>query len=176
MRYGSFDITAPAIFNEPFNEAEVLGSAVWLWMHSSAHRDAPLHTLSALLLPAIKTRQFVLATELGKPVFFLSWANLSEEAEGRYLRNAPVCMREEDWISGDRMWILDWVAPFGHTLAMSRLLWRKLFFNRCARALYHRGNERGLHVKTFHGIAVLPAEARHWFETHPVDLPIPKKT
>jgi cytolysin-activating lysine-acyltransferase len=178
MRIDTLDITAPAIFGfgASFNEAEALGSAVWLWMHSPAHRDAPLHTLSALLLPAIKTRQFVLATQLGKPVFFLSWANLSEEAESRYLHNPPVCMPEADWNSGERMWILDWVAPFGHSRMMRHILERHLFPTWQARALYHRGNERGLRIKTFHGMAVLPEEARHWFQTHPVATNIPCDT
>ena len=73
MRFGTLDITAPGLFESPWNEAEVLGSAVWLWMHSSAHRDAPLHSLSALLLPALKHRQFILASEQGKPVFVRTW-------------------------------------------------------------------------------------------------------
>lgn len=41
MRFDTFDITAPAVFDEPWNEASVLGAATWLWMHSEAHRDAP---------------------------------------------------------------------------------------------------------------------------------------
>jgi len=168
MRFGTLDITAPGLFDSVWNEAEVLGSAVWLWMHSAAHRDAPLHTLSTLLLPALKHQQFILASEQGKPVFYLSWLSLSEEAEYRYLHNPPVCLPDADWTSGERMWIHDWVAPFGHTVAITRLLQRRLFANRCVRALYHRGDERGLRVKTFQGIGVMPEEARAWFAAHPL--------
>src|ERR1035437_8081062 len=99
MRYENLDIIAPSISGEEFNEAEVLGSAVWLWMHSEAHRDASLRMLSSLLLPAIKNKQFVLVSEHGKPIFYLSWAGLSLDAEGRYLNNPPQCMPEEDWVS-----------------------------------------------------------------------------
>lgn len=49
------------------------------------HRDAPLHTLPDLLLLMIKHRQYVITTEQGRPVFFMSWAWLSQEAEARYL-------------------------------------------------------------------------------------------
>lgn len=171
MQLDRFDIIAPALFDEPFVEATVLGSAVWLWMHSAAHRDAPVHLLSALLMPALKTRQFVIATEHGKPVFYMTWANMDQAAESRYLSNPPYCMPQADWNCGERMWILDWVAPFGHSRKMSQLLQRHLFPQRLARALYHRGDEKGLRVKTFQGIAVMPEEARHWFNTHPVDLP-----
>lgn len=160
-------IVAPGLMEQTWNEAEVLGSAVWLWMHSASHRDLPLHTLNALLLPALKQRQFIFASEAGRPVFYLSWANLSAEAEQRYLQHHPVQMPEQDWNSGDRMWILDWVAPFGHTRAMTRVLQQKLFARRWMRTLYHRGDQRGLKIKTFQGNAVLPEEARLWFEAHP---------
>ena len=168
MRFGTLDVTAPLILGDKFTEAEVFGSVVWLMMHSKSDRDLPLHTLSKLVLPPIKYRQFVLATEGGKPVFYLSWANLNEEAESRYLKNTPLCMHEDDWDSGDRMWIIDWVAPFGHSYAITRILERRLFATRWARSLYHRGNEKGLRVMTFHGIAVLKQEARYWFEMHPI--------
>jgi len=167
MRYDNFDVTTPHVTGEAFNEAEVLGSSIWLWMHSKSHRDAPLHMLSALLLPAIKYRQFVLVSENTKPVFYMSWANLSLEAEQRYLYNPPQCMPEDDWTSGERIWVLDWVAPFGHTRAMKSLVARRLFPRCCARSLDHRGNERGLRVVTHHSIAVTPQEARFWFEHNP---------
>lgn len=169
MRDQGYEIIAPGLLEQGWNEAAALGSAIWLWMHSKAHRDAPLHTLSALLLPAIKRRQFILVAEAGRPVFYLSWANFSPEAEQRYLRNSPLLMPEPDWDCGERMWILDWIAPFGHTRAMHRLLRRHLFANRQGRYLDHRGEERGLRIQTFRGVAVLPKEARWWFLSKPVD-------
>jgi cytolysin-activating lysine-acyltransferase len=164
------DILAPALFEETWNEATAMGSAVWLWLHSSSHRNMPLSGLSALLLPAISNRQFLLASENGRPVAYASWANLSEEAERRYLNQHPLLMPETDWNSGDRMWLLDWVAPFGHTAPLFHLFKSRLFANRCVRSLYHRGNERGMKIKQFRGRALLPIEADLWFETHPVSL------
>lgn len=168
MRFDTLDITAPALFEEAWNESEMLGAIVWLWMHSAAHREVPLHTLPTLLLPALKSRQFILASERGKPVFYLSWLNLSQEAEYRYLRTPPICLLETDWNCGERLWIHDWVAPFGHTATIARLLQQRLFANRCVRTLYHRGDQRGLKVKTFHGIGVMPETARAWFAAHPL--------
>ena len=168
-------IIAPGLIEQDWNEAEVLGSATWLWMQSEKHRILPLYTLQALLLPAIKHRQFILALEAGRPVFYLAWANLDAEAEQRYVQHHPVHMRDEDWSSGERGWILDWVAPFGHTRCMSQLLVQQLFANRCMQYLYHRGDERnsqgqkrGLAIKHFRGRAVLPLVAKHWFDSHPI--------
>ena len=47
----------------------------------------------------------------------------------------------------------------------------KCYLNPCIRALYHRDDQRGLKIKNFQGIAVLPEEARVWFADHPVALP-----
>lgn len=114
MRNGKYDVLSPLYSGEPVNEAEVLGAAVWLWMHSPLHRDAPLHTLPDLLLPVIKHRQYVITTEQGRPVFFMSQAWLSQEAEARFLTQPAILMPQSDWNSGDRMWVCDWVALSGY--------------------------------------------------------------
>jgi cytolysin-activating lysine-acyltransferase len=174
MRFQSapnLDITAPALIDEPWSEAQILGSAIWLWMHSEAHRDLPLHTLPTLLLPAIKNRQCVLGSEEGKPVFCATWANFSAEAEQRYVSQHPLLMPEADWNSGNRFWFMSMVVPFGHMPVVLKLMQEQLFANRCGRSLYHRGNERGLKVKTFWGRAVSREELREWLATHPLGLP-----
>ncbi|MGN6232010.1 MAG: toxin-activating lysine-acyltransferase [Trinickia sp.] len=172
MKFGSLDIIAPRLLRTACNEAEALGSAVWLWLHSSSHRDAPLKVLPTLLLPAIKRGQFILATEAGKPVSYLSWASFSEEAEARYVGNSPEHMLDADWSSGARLWLLDWVAPFGHTRAM-RHVTARLFADCSFRSLYHRGDERGLRVMEFRGIAVMKEEAQAWFFDHPIARALP---
>ncbi|MCL1861381.1 MAG: toxin-activating lysine-acyltransferase [Proteobacteria bacterium] len=172
MRFESLDVIAPGLIDGPYDEAQVMGSAVWLFMHSDMHREMPLYGLSAQVLPALKHRQFVLASKQGKPVFFLTWATFSPDAERRYLMlNSPISLFEADWASGDRIWILDWVAPFGHTRIASRLISR-LFATRCVRSLYHRGNTRGMRVMNFHGIGVMAEEARAWFALNPPLLPV----
>lgn len=114
MRYGELTVHCPQLEDVALSEAEVLGASVWLWMHSLNHRDAPLHVLPVVLLPIIKRQQYVLIEEKGRPIFFLSWAWMSEEAERRYLTQETVVLPEEDWCNGDRMWFRDFIAPFGH--------------------------------------------------------------
>ena len=48
----------------------------------------------------------------------------------------------------------------------------RLFATRCVRALYHRGNDRGLRVMDFHGIGVMAEEARAWSALNPPLLPL----
>ena len=47
----SLRIIAPGLIEQVWNEAEVLGSVVWLWVHSRHHKEMPLHTLPTMLLP-----------------------------------------------------------------------------------------------------------------------------
>lgn len=162
-----FEILAPRLLEGEFNEATAFGSAAWLWLHSPRHRNVSLHTLSTLLLPAIKEGKFILVSERGQPVFYMSWADLDEAAEARYLQHSPEQMRQQDWNSGERLWILDWIAPFGHTRLMMQLVRKRLMANRIMRTLYHRGSEQGLRIKELHGMAVHPCEARAWFALNP---------
>ncbi len=164
----NMEVIAPHFFQQPWTEAEALGSTIWLWMHSKNHRELPLHTLSAALLPAIKSRQFILAFENKTPVFFMSWANMSAKAEAHYLNTHQLLMTLEDWQSGDRMWVIDWVAPFGHTRQIKSFILKQLMPSLCARSLYHRGDERGRRVQHFFGAIISPQERRLWKQAHPL--------
>ncbi len=163
-----FDVIAPGLLQQEWCEAEAFGAATWLWMQAATRRDTPLKWLSTLLLPPIAKRQFVIASQGGRPVFYLSWARFSVSAERRYVNGPHAQLAADDWSSGDRRWIVDWIAPFGHTHAMSQLLRTQLFASLCMRYLYHRGTERGLRIKTFRGYGIDPSEAAAWFAAHPV--------
>lgn len=174
MQVGQYDIKSPLILGGEESEAEILGASVWLWMHSPLHRDAPLHALPALLLPIIKQQQYVVVAQQGRPVFFLSWAWLNREAEARYLTLPAIHLPETDWNSGDRMWFCDWIAPFGHTAVMSRLVRHDIFPHYCWRSLYHRGQVRGKRVMNFQGACVSRETAREWRRDHPLAVSLPE--
>lgn len=162
-----FQVVSP-LLSSGFSESEVLGASVWLWMHSAQHRDIPLSALPTLLLPAIKHQQFALAMRDDKPVFFLSWAWLDDEAEQRYLTQPGIHVQERDWNSGDRLWIRDWIAPFGDQQALRRLVGGTLFPHHCVRSLYHKGEERGLRVMNFRGDAVTHQDFARWQRDTPL--------
>ena len=115
MHHDTLEVLAPERADSPIDEAQVLGSAVWLWMHSAAHRDAPLHSLSTLLLPAIKRRQFILISEGGRPVFFLSWLRSKFGARiyhnNRQLQGAPLLLvNQSDLPLEPHLWLSAWLA------------------------------------------------------------------
>lgn len=59
MQADSFMITAPALGIPGNSEAEVFGSVTGLWMQTPGHGDLPLHALNKVVLPALKTQQFI---------------------------------------------------------------------------------------------------------------------
>jgi cytolysin-activating lysine-acyltransferase len=66
-----------------------------------------------MVLPPIMLGQFRVFFADGRAVAFAAWASLSAEAEARLQepnpRLAPI-----DWKSGDRLWLVNLFAPFGH--------------------------------------------------------------
>ena len=170
MRISGFDVIAPGVLGGDASSAEVLGAVVWLWMHSEFHRELTLETLPTVLLPVIEKQQYLLVSEDGKPVFFLSWMWMDEAAERRYLEEPGVMTQERDWFSGQRLWLRDWVAPLGHTVAMKNLVTGYLFPEHCMRALWHRGVTRGKCVKNFRGVKVSQQQADDWRTAHPLTV------
>jgi cytolysin-activating lysine-acyltransferase len=172
MRIDSLIITAPRLTTLGYDETETLRSTVWLWKHANKEGEFPLHGLSSMLLAALKSRQFILASaQFGgqlRPVGFMAWACLSPEAERRYLSNPDEPIRAEDWTSGDRMWITDWFTPFGDALKF-RYTVSHLLKHGNARALYHRRDDRALRVLLFRGKAVTREQARQWWKERPLN-------
>lgn len=164
---------APAFKLPAHSDAESFGSAAWLWMHSNLHKHHPLIALEHTLLPAIRLGQYVLVLEqdattgVRRPIGYLGWANLSPQAEARYISNPIAGLRSEDWNSGDRMWFTDFIAPFGHA-AKVHAIWKPLFAHASGRYMYHRSNERGVQVRQFVGAQVNPADARQWWAQRPM--------
>lgn len=89
-----------------------MGPVIMLYMQSSHRRFQFISDLEWLLLPPLVTGQCKLYMKKEYPISFVSWAFLDEAAEKRLFRNGGR-LRPDDWKSGDRLWIIDIVAPFG---------------------------------------------------------------
>lgn len=173
MTTSDFHIVAPA-FNLPAqSDAESFGSVVWLFMHGGRHNSQPLFALEHTLLPVIHLGQYILVLDkrasngAPRPVGYLGWANLSAEAEARYVQNPITGLTRDDWNSGDRMWFVDFVAPFGHA-SQVHAAWKPFFADISGRYMYHRSNERGVQVRQFVGASVTQDAARQWWAERPI--------
>lgn len=110
--------------------SSVLGDVLFLMLHSPLHRGWPIMLAEVNILPAIHHKQFRLYhDEKGMPIGFVSWAWLSDEIEREY-STGTYRLKPGDWVSGNKAWIIDFIAPFGHVMAVRKHLRRERVFER----------------------------------------------
>jgi len=110
----------------PADKFAAYGRIAWLWASSDLHRDWTTRLQARFVLPALEHGQYRILERGGMPVAYCAWAWLSTEAEARYVLE-PGRLDPADWRSGDRLWFIDWVAPFGrdHTIELRRIMARQ---------------------------------------------------
>ena len=93
--------------------AQVLGEIVWLFTQSPVHKTLFISDLEWCVMPAILLEQFRIFYRNGQPGGLVLWASVSGETEARLAAGGPARLRPDEWRSGDRLWLVEIVAPFG---------------------------------------------------------------
>jgi cytolysin-activating lysine-acyltransferase len=105
----------------------VLGEIVWLLTQSPQHKQAFfLADLEWMAMPPILLQQFRMFYAKDKPIGVILWAYVNDEVAER-LTAGTTRMRPQDWKSGDTLWVVDVIAPFGGTDEMLKDLKAKVF-------------------------------------------------
>jgi cytolysin-activating lysine-acyltransferase len=108
----------------------VLGEVVWLLTQSAQHKQAFfLGDLEWMVMPPIILQQFRMFYAKDRPLGVVLWAFVNDEVEARLL-SGSARMRPQDWKCGDKLWIVEVVAPFGGTDEMLKDLKAKVFKDR----------------------------------------------
>lgn len=111
-----------------------VGPVIMLYMQSSHRRYQFIGDLEWLLIPPLVLGQCKLYMKKEYPISYVSWAFLDEVAEKRLLQNGGK-LRPDDWKCGDRLWIIDIVAPFGGVENMLRDIQKNEFPGKLVRLL-----------------------------------------
>lgn len=137
--------------NEPqLNASNLLGEIVWLMSHSALHSEWPIGGIQQWIIPALLHKQFRIYRRNGKPVGYVAWAWLSKEAEERYILNTS-SLQPKDWQSGERGWIIDYLAPFGGTREIVNDLKNGIFKDDVGRYLRVKPGEDTMQIRYVHG-------------------------
>jgi cytolysin-activating lysine-acyltransferase len=99
----------------PPTVSHLLGEMTWLLTQSSLHRALALADLEWLVMPALIHQQFYLFRDGDRPVGLALWARCNAEAEKKLaggMIEPENRLTLEEWVSGDRIWLVDLVAPF----------------------------------------------------------------
>ncbi len=103
---------AKAQAQKVMSKVPVLGAVAWLMMQQPGLRHTLLSELDWRVMPPLVLDQAKLYMRDSAPVAFVSWAKMSAEVVERY-KKAPHHLAPADWKSGDQIWIIDLVTPFG---------------------------------------------------------------
>ncbi|MFA5952607.1 MAG: toxin-activating lysine-acyltransferase [Hyphomicrobium sp.] len=92
--------------------SQVLGEIVWLMSQSPLLKQMFISDLEWFAMTPILLQQFRLFYDKDKPIGVVLWANASDEVAER-LAQGVARLRPQDWKSGDQLWIVEVIAPFG---------------------------------------------------------------
>jgi len=92
--------------------SQVLGEIVWLMSQSPIHKQLFIGDLEWFCMPPVLLEQFRIFNGPNAPAAVAFWASVSEETELRLEAGAHK-LRPDEWKGGDRLWLIDLVAPFG---------------------------------------------------------------
>jgi cytolysin-activating lysine-acyltransferase len=112
----------------------VLGPALWLYARDPLRRYSFMGDMDWLLLPPVVLDQCRLFMKDGIPFGFFTWALVSDAIDQR-LRSGVAKLAPHEWKSGEHLWLIDMVSPFGRPDAMINELLQGISGGRVARAL-----------------------------------------
>lgn len=108
--------------------ARQLGLATMLMLQCKEYSEYQILCLKVWTEQAILHRQIkFFFNDLGAPVGYVTWAYLSEEIENKIAREGLCLLHPSEWDEGDRLWILDFCSPGGHTWDIVRHIKHKMF-------------------------------------------------
>ena len=117
---------------------KIMGGVVWLAQSSPLHRNYSVEMLLKRVGPSFQINQFRYYEDKERgPVAFCNWAFLSDDA----LKDILATGRDpeaDEWISGENLYFVEMVAPFGHCRRVVRDL-REAVFPKGQRAFGTRG-------------------------------------
>ncbi|WP_354265987.1 toxin-activating lysine-acyltransferase [Bradyrhizobium sp. I1.7.5] len=90
----------------------VLGELLYLMACSRVHQRYRIEEIGRLILPAINRMNFRVYRTKAGPVGLVTWARLDDEASAAFAAGGT--LRVEEFDRGNNLWVLDFIAPFGH--------------------------------------------------------------
>lgn len=114
--------------------SESFGAAAWLLSHDPVYRGVPLQGLEAAVGAPLRLGQYRIFRKEGMPFAYASWAFLSDEIAGR-VAGGGRALSPEEWKTGDALWLVDLIAPFGGVELVQEEVRSKVFKDRPFRHL-----------------------------------------
>jgi cytolysin-activating lysine-acyltransferase len=114
--------------------SQVLGEIVWLMSQSKLHKQFFISDLEWFVMTPVILQQFRMFYDQEKPIGVVLWASVDAEVSARLAQGGGK-MRPQDWKSGNELWAVEVIAPFGGAPAMLKDLKEKVFPGRDIKAV-----------------------------------------
>jgi len=99
--------------------ARQLGNAAMLMMQSKNYQFFAVMCMRVWIQPAIVLKQIKFFFDAdGVPAGYVTWAFMAADTEHRFIHDPKVLLHDSEWIEGERLWIMDFVARKGAARAM----------------------------------------------------------
>lgn len=116
----------------------ILGPVFWLYARDERRKFTFIADQDWLLMPPVILDQCKLYMKEEMPWVFITWALVSDAIDARLRSNIPKIAPHE-WKSGEHIWLIDIVAPFGQSEEMVEELCQTQFPGRKVSALMPDG-------------------------------------
>ena len=98
--------------------SHALGEMTWLLSQSPLHRVMAIGDLEWLVMPALLAEQFYIFRDGNQPVGLALWARTTEAGAAKLdkgMIEPENRLTLDEWQNGDRIWLVDLIAPFATT-------------------------------------------------------------
>ena len=120
--------------------SDIFGQVTWLMTQSKGHRNFFISDLEWMAMPPLLLRQFRIFPGKDQPLGVALWARLSDEVVAR-MESGGNRLAPGEWNSGDNLWLVELIAPFGHQDKMLEDLQNTVFAGKTVRM--HATNKEG---------------------------------
>ena len=112
----------------------ILGPALWLYARDPVRKYMFMGDLDWMLLPPVVLDQCRLYSKSELPFAFITWAFVNDKVDER-LRSKHPKIAPHEWKSGDKVWLIDVVTPFGKLEETVKDLHERMFPEKSVNAL-----------------------------------------
>lgn len=105
-----------------------LGTAAALVLSCPNYRLLRVASVGAWLRTPILLKQICFFYDrAGRPIGYITWAYLAQDVEEKMVSNPNFLLHFSEWNEGDRLWIIDFVAPNGMVGEIVSFIRRHMF-------------------------------------------------
>ena len=133
----------------PEKRYQLMGEVLSLMLASEFHQPYLINDFGTAILVPIHFNQFRIYKKNNTPIGFVSWAFFSKDIAEKY-RHGNYHLTFDDWKSGDELWFIDFIAPYGNIRSIVKDLKTNVFPDKdIANSLRYKSNGDGKKVMTF---------------------------